>query len=269
MCLILVAWQAHPDYPLVFAGNRDESYDRPTAQAAFWREDGRVYAGRDLERGGTWLGVSLTGRIAAVTNYRERPAVRNAPRSRGELTAAFLRGMEAPGDYLESVARSAAEFGAFSLLVGDGRSLWYYSNRSGQAGAVTPGVHGLSNHLLDTPWPKVASGKERLARLLGGDGTRLVVGLFDILLDRTPAPDADLPDTGVGQHRERELSPLFVAGERYGTRASTVVLIGRDRSAFIAERTFGPRGVALDAVEQRLALGPLPAAAASIAGAGR
>jgi uncharacterized protein with NRDE domain len=262
MCLILLAWRSHPRYPLVFAGNRDESYGRPSAPAEFWRDDPRIYGGRDLEQGGTWLGVARSGRIAAVTNYnyRERPRIGKMPRSRGELTARFLRGSDAPSDYLEQVARSAGAYGPFSLIVGDGEGLWYSSNRAASNGSDRPsrelvaGVYGLSNHLLDTPWLKVTSGKRRLAGLLGAAEAPLVAGLFDILSDRDPAPDAELPDTGVGARRERELSPLFIAGERYGTRASTVVLIGGDRNVLFIERRFGPRGEALGATEKRFAL---------------
>jgi uncharacterized protein with NRDE domain len=260
MCLILLAWRSHPRYPLVFAGNRDESYDRPSAPAEFWRDDPRIYGGRDLEKGGTWLGLSLSGRIAAVTNYRERPRLGKMPRSRGELTARFLRGSDAPADYFEQAARSAGEYGPFSLIAGDGVSLWYYSNRAEPNGSQPPfrelaaGVYGLSNHLLDTPWLKVTSGKGRLGRLLGAAEAPLVSGLFDILGDRDPAPDAELPDTGVGARRERELSPLFIAGEHYGTRASTVVLIDRDQNVLFVERRFGPRGEPLGITEQRFAL---------------
>jgi uncharacterized protein with NRDE domain len=260
MCLILLAWRSHPRYPLVFAGNRDESYGRPTAPAAFWAGEPRIYGGRDLEQGGTWLGVSLSGRVAAVTNFRERPRVGKMPRSRGELAARFLRGSDTPPGYLEQVARSAGEYGPFSLIVGDGKSLWYSSNRAGSNGVerpcreLLPGVYGLSNHLLDTPWLKVTSGKQRLARLLDASEAQLAAALFDILGDRDPAPDAELPDTGVGIPRERELSPLFIAGEHYGTRASTVVLIGRDGNVLFVERRFGPRGEPLGVTEQRFAL---------------
>lgn len=260
MCLILLAWRAHPRYPLVFAGNRDESYDRPSAPAAFWRDDPRIYGGRDLEQGGTWLGVSLSGRLAAVTNYRERPKKGKMPRSRGELTANFLRGNETPRAYLEQAGRTAGEYGPFSLIVGDGKGLWYYSNRATANGSappyceLKPGVYGLSNHLLDTPWLKVTSGKRRLAALLDADEAPLVIGLFDILSDRDPAPDVDLPHTGVGAQRERELSPLFIAAEYYGTRASTVVLIDRDGGVVFIERAFGPHGVPLGVTEKRFAL---------------
>lgn len=260
MCLILLAWRTHPRYPLVFAGNRDESYDRPSAPAAFWHDDLRIYGGRDLEQGGTWLGLALSGHFAAVTNYRERPKKGKMPRSRGELAARFLRASDTPRAYLEQTMSSAAEYGPFSLLVGDGAGLWYSSNRAVTNGSerpfreLAPGVYGLSNHLIDTPWLKVTSGKRRLAQLMDADETTLVTGLFDILSDRDPAPDAELPDTGVGAQRERELSPLFIAADYYGTRASTVVLIDRDGQVLFIERLFGPNGAPLGVTEERFAL---------------
>lgn len=252
MCLILLAWRAHPEYPLVFAGNRDESYDRPSAAADFWKDDENVFGGRDLDKGGTWLGVARSGRFAAVTNYREGLAARQpAPRSRGELTAAFLRRTTGPDDYVAEVAPHARQYGAFSLLVGDFERLYYLSNRGPAAAPVSPGVHGLSNHLIDTPWPKVRLGRERVSALLGVRGSALVDGLFEALADRAAAPDGDLPDSGVGTARERELSPAFIAGERYGTRASTVMLVDRDYRVTFAERSFGPNGTVLGAEVRR------------------
>jgi uncharacterized protein with NRDE domain len=256
MCLILFAWRAHPEYPLVFAGNRDESYDRPSAAADFWKDDRNIFGGRDLEKGGTWLGLNLSGRFAAITNYREGLAARRpAPRSRGELTASFLRAVVSPGNYATALAPDAQQYGGFSILVGDFNNLYYFSNRGPAAVSVSPGVHGLSNHMLDTPWPKVAIGKKRVAALLAADEKVLTEGLFAALADRVPATDAELPDSGVGLSRERELSPAFIAGERYGTRASTVVLVDRNGQVTFAERAFGPGGVSLgDELKRKFAL---------------
>jgi len=253
MCLVLLAWRAHPDYPLVFAGNRDESYDRPSASAGFWAHDTRVFGGRDLEKGGTWLGVTLSGRIAAVTNYRDGTAAKTASHSRGELTASFLRGDDEPRAYLEQVAPIAAGYGGFTLIVGNPDGMFCLSNRSPGVQELAPGVHGLSNHLLDTPWPKIKRGKQRLSELLESGETKLLEGLFRALTDRTVAPDADLPDSGVGIQRERELSPAFVAGDRYGTRASTVMLVSRRNEMVFVERSFGARGAPLGEVSRRLA----------------
>jgi uncharacterized protein with NRDE domain len=258
MCLILLAWRAHPEYPLVFAGNRDEAYERPSAAAGFWVDDPQIFGGRDLEKGGTWLGLTRTGRMAAVTNYRDGQAARVAPRSRGELTAAFLRGTDAPRAYLEGVAARASEYGGFTLIVGDSDRLYCISNRARGIEEIAPGVHGLSNHLVDTPWPKVKRGKQRLSGLLKAKETELVEGLLDALADRTVAPDSELPDTGVGLQRERELSPSFVAGERYGTRASTALLVSRSNEVVCVERRFGARGAPEGEAMQRFALYKCP-----------
>ncbi|MGH8621523.1 MAG: NRDE family protein [Burkholderiales bacterium] len=252
--MILLAWRAHPRFPLVFAGNRDEAYERPSAPAGFWSDDPRIFGGRDLEKGGTWLGVTRTGRLAAVTNFRDGRAAGRAPRSRGELTAAFLRGADEPRAYLEGVAARASDYGGFTLIVGDPGRMVCISNRGGGIEEIAPGVHGLSNHLLDTPWPKVMRGKDRLSAVLKADEAELVRGLFDTLADRAIAPDAELPDSGVGLQRERELSCAFVAGERYGTRASTVLLVSREDEVVCAERRFGARGVPLGQAEERFAL---------------
>jgi uncharacterized protein with NRDE domain len=254
MCLILLAWRVHPEFPLVFAGNRDEAYDRPSAAAEFWRDAPDIFAGRDLEHGGTWLGVTTSGRIAAVTNYRDGTAARQAPRSRGELTAGFLRGTDPPRAYLETVMPGAAQFRGCSLIVGDGARLFAWSNRGPGIEELQPGVHGLSNHLPNTPWPKVVRGKQRLSRLLQAGEADLTAGLFGILADRAVAPDRELPDTGVGLPRERELSPAFIAGERYGTRASTVLLITSSREVAVVERRFGVLGAPLGETARRFPL---------------
>jgi len=254
MCLILLAWRVHPDFPLVFAGNRDEAYERASAPAGFWADDPQVFGGRDLEKGGTWLGLTRAGRIAAVTNYRDGRGTKSAPRSRGELTADFLRGTDAPRSYLETVAARAADYNGFTLLVGDLERMVCASNRGPGIVEITPGVHGLSNHLLDTPWPKVERGKLWMSALMKANEGGLVGGLFDALSDRAVAPDAELPNTGVGRLRERELSCSFIAGERYGTRASTVLLVGRDGQVVCVERRFGPRGAHLGEAAHRFAL---------------
>jgi len=225
MCLILLAWRAREDYPLVLAANRDEFYRRPSAPAQFWDDEPGVLGGRDLEKGGTWLAVSRSGRLAAVTNYRDGRGRRAAPRSRGELVASFVAGTDAPDRYVAGLAASAADYDGFNLLVG---SLWdgiaYYSNRGGAPHQLQPGVHGLSNHLLNSPWPKVERGKAGLLDLLAAPAGELVPALFSLLEDQTPAPDDLLPDTGVGHAWERVLSTAFIRSADYGTRCTTVIL---------------------------------------------
>jgi len=253
MCLILLAWRAHTEFPLVFAGNRDEAYERPTAAAAFWGDDPQIFGGRDLEMGGTWLGITRSGRIAAVTNYRDGIGG-TAAHSRGELTASYLRGNEGPRSYLKRVAPHAKDYRGYSLIVGNQDLLFAQSNRGTGIDELARGVHGVSNHLLNTPWPKLVRGKQRLTGLLKAGEAELAEGLFQALADRAVAPDAELPDSGVGLQRERELSPAFIAGERYGTRATTVILVSRRNEAVFVERRFGARGVPLGETSQRFAL---------------
>jgi len=257
MCLMLFAWHARRDYPLIFAGNRDEAYGRPSAPAAFWNDEPDIFGGRDLDKGGTWLGLSRSGRIATVTNYRDGFARRGeAPRSRGELVASYLRDRQPPRPYLQQIIPAATQYRDFCLIVGNLDQLYFYSNRGSGPEKIAPGVHGLSNHLLDTPWPKVRHGRKRVSALLDRIEQDLVAGLFEILTDRTPSPDAELPDTGVGLERERELSPCFIADARYGTRASTVMLITADHKVLFIERNFGPRGAPLGETMHRFDLAP-------------
>jgi uncharacterized protein with NRDE domain len=237
MCLILIAWQAHPDYPLVVAANRDEFFARPTAAAAFWPDAPQVLAGRDLEAGGTWLGVSRQRRFAALTNYREGGRQRVDARSRGALVADFLTSRASPVAYLTQLETAAAEYNGFNLVVGNGESLAYYSNRGdGQPRWLKPGIYGLSNHLLDTPWPKLASAKAAFAAaLLALPANDL---FLDLLADQEIVPDTHLPETGVPLAWERILSAVFVCSENYGTRASTLLTIDRDGRTTLLERSF-------------------------------
>ena len=242
MCLILFAVSAHPRYPLIVAANRDEAYTRASATAAFWQDYPDVYGGRDLEHGGTWLGISRRGRFAAITNFRQGLAQRQTAHSRGELTRDYLTGTLEPADYIQAVEGRAQAYSGFSLIVGGPRELWFFSNRGGSVQRVTAGVHGLSNHLLDEPWPKVRRGIAELESLLDADEDALSSRLMRLLGDRTPAPDHLLPSTGIAPERERALSASFIEGSAYGTRASTVVLVGSDGSVRFIERTFGPGG---------------------------
>jgi uncharacterized protein with NRDE domain len=251
MCLILLALDTHPDYALVLAANRDEFYDRPTARAAFWDEAPWVLAGRDLRAGGTWLGIDRRGRLAAVTNYRQGQRETAAPRSRGYLVSEYLIGQSDGRTHVEQVEREAPLYNGFNLIAGDLGALFYFSNREGRVRALEPGVYGLSNHLLDSPWPKVTAGKSGLSALLSG-GEQLLPSLFALLSDRGQAADDLLPRTGVSPEWERLLSAAFIATPEYGTRSSTVVLVGRDRRVVFVERSFGPGGAAGEEVSHEL-----------------
>jgi len=233
-----MALNTHPDYQLILLANRDEYYDRQTSPAAFWDEAPFLLAGEDLQGGGTWLGITRKGRIAAVTNYRDPSAVREGAPSRGTLVSNFLVGQESTGGYLERVNREADRFNGFNLIIGDKGQLYWYSNRGHGVQSLPPGIYGLSNHLLDTPWPKVAKSKDALAHLLSEQEGPSLEGLFHILTDRTIADDEHLPHTGVGLEWERILSPIFIVSPTYGTRSSTVLLIDvQDRVTFV-EKTF-------------------------------
>lgn len=241
MCIILLAREAHPDYPLILAANRDEFYERPTARAAFWEDERDVLAGRDLERGGTWLGVTKRGRVAAITNYRE-PLVtlKDAP-SRGLLVSGFLSGKEKPYEYLQGLSASAQLYNGFNLVVGTPSALFYFSNRGGAPEEIPQGVHGLSNHLLNTPWPKVERGRDALRRVVE-EKNFSIEEIFKVLADDARAEDLALPQTGVGLEMERLLSPLFIKTPVYGTRSSTVILINRRQEVVFVERTFTGEG---------------------------
>jgi len=235
MCLILIAHGVHAEYPLVIAANRDEYYQRPTAKAAFWQDHPEVLAGRDLECMGTWLGVTRAGRFAALTNFRDPRDRRTDAPSRGELVSGFLTSGREPREYLEDIAGLASAYNGFNLLAGDVDGVFYFSSRLSAVQALPPGVHGLSNHLLDTPWPKVVRGKQRLQAAL--DGEPSPEALLDLLHDQEPAAQGELPDTGIGAEMERVLSPALIVSAQYGTRASTAVLFDQDGGISFSERT--------------------------------
>ncbi len=249
VCLILFAYETRPGFRLILAANRDEFYDRPTRPLSRWSDAPHVYGGRDLREGGTWFGVSRRGRLAALTNYRD-PAHRllQAP-SRGLLINRFLTGDDPPAEYLKQVARTAHHYNGFNLLVGDQAGIWYGSNRGDGILRLRPGFYGLSNHLIDTAWPKVSQGKNRLRALLEGNGGWDIEDLLALLADRTVAPDRELPDTGVGLEWERTLSPLFITSPNYGTRSSTVLLITTAGEFTVVERRFAEGNPAGDAAE--------------------
>ena len=236
MCLILFAYRQRDDYPLIVIANRDEYYARPTRDAHWW-EDAPVLAGRDLEAGGTWLGIARSGRFAAVTNVREPGGMRAGRRSRGELTRAYLQGSDSAEDYLAELAARAQDYAGFNLLLGDAGRLYFFSNRGhGDSKRIEPGVHGVSNGAFDEPWPKLDSGKAELAALLQGDFDR--TALLDILTDHRIAADHELPATGVPLDIERMLSSRFIRSPNYGTRACTVLTIDKDNRVEFSEANF-------------------------------
>jgi len=241
MCLIFIAHRAHRDYPLVVAANRDESHHRGTQVAQFWAEEPDLLAGRDLEAQGTWMGVHRNGRFAAITNYRGPSLNLVNPPSRGSLVSSFLRGSATALDFLQRLSDQGSQYNGFSLLVHDGKSLASYCNREGQPQVLSPGVYGLSNRVVDTPWPKVVCGRQELTEQLAV-GPPNSQDLFGILTNSKPAADAELPDTGIGMEREKQLSPRFILGDEYGTRSSTVLIINQRGHAQFAERSYDVKG---------------------------
>jgi uncharacterized protein with NRDE domain len=240
MCLILFAYKVHPAFNLVLAANRDEFYHRATRPLGFWSDREYILAGRDLKGGGTWLGVTRSGRFAALTNYRDPASLKaNAP-SRGLLLTSFLSSNIHPKAYLDDIRSEGHLFNGFNLLAGDTNGLYYYSNRGNGAVALSPGFYGLSNHLLDTAWPKVERGKRGLENLLRGQRIVQPERLFHLLSDRSAPLPERLPDTGVGRRWEKILGPLFIVSRHYGTRCSSVLLLSPSGRILFSERSFHP-----------------------------
>ncbi|MFE8702818.1 NRDE family protein [Cytobacillus sp. FJAT-54145] len=234
MCLILFAYKVHPKYKLIVAANRDEFYKRATAPAHFWEDHPKILAGRDLEKMGTWMGVTSSGRFSALTNYRDPKDITVGKRSRGELVSQALTYGGNLKDYLEILKKTNEAYPGYNLLAGDINNLYYYSNRGKDFQKLQPGIHGVSNHLLNTEWPKVSKGKARLAAIMKEDSKEeMVENLMDLLQQADPAPDELLPSTGVPLEWDRLLSPLFIKSEGYGTRSSTVILMSEEEVEFV------------------------------------
>ncbi|HEY9130915.1 MAG TPA: NRDE family protein [Dyella sp.] len=241
MCLIAFAWQAHPRWRLLLAGNRDEFHVRPSAALARW-DDPAIVGGRDLEAGGTWLGVTDAGRCSVVTNVRDSRDPQLG-RSRGFLALDYLAGTADATEHARQLLDTAAGYRPFNLLTFDRQHAFYLGNRpSPRMQSVDPGIHGLSNADFNTPWPKTRALMDRLTHWLQADHGENFAALFDALADERVAPDGALPDTGIGLERERLLSSAFIRGERYGTRASTIVAVAHDGAGIVVERRFGPNG---------------------------
>lgn len=238
MCLVNFHFQDHPFYKLIVVANRDEFYDRPTATAGFWEDYPNILGGRDLMHMGTWLGVTRDGRFAALTNYRDPNEVQGQF-SRGDIVCDFLANSVAPVDFIQKILNNKGSYGGYNIVVGDGNQLLHYNNVLDQMNKITPGTHSLSNHTLNTPWPKVAKGKKKLSEYVQSHSGEVAIdSLFDIISDQTMADDLELPETGVGLEMERLLSPLFIKSPNYGTRSSTVLLIDKENHVTFVERTF-------------------------------
>ncbi|CAN5295319.1 NRDE family protein [soil metagenome] len=237
MCLIFLSLQSHPTYKLIIAANRDEFYNRRTEAAHFWKDFPNIVGGRDLEANGTWMAMTKSGRISLLTNYRDPKNINpNAP-SRGQLVSDYLETNTNAEVYLKNLEASGKEFNGFNLITGTSDDLWYYSNYSSGIKKLTRGIHGLSNHLMDTPWPKVERGKRKFQQILDRGAVDPKI-LFEFLYDREPAKDDQLPDTGIGLERERALSAMFITTNGYGSRCSTVVLVDHENNVQYVERVY-------------------------------
>jgi len=277
MCLLVVGWLAHPRYRVVVAANRDEFHARPTAPLAPWADQPRVLAGRDLQAGGTWIGLDPDRRFGLVTNYRELARPRHTAPSRGRLVPQFLNAPLSADHYLRSLEADAQGYAGFNLLVSDGERLMYASNRAEQFGReLAPGLHGLSNHLLDTPWPKLQRVRGQIEAWIerAGDGPEPRPGvapaardmaddaewLMAVFADRQRAAAPHDPSSGLTADWEQVLSSPFVLNADYGTRCTTVLLVGHDGRTWISERRFDPQGRAVGQHEWQLNVGDWPAA---------
>jgi len=242
MCLIALAYRAHPEFELVIAANRDEYHARPTAPAAAWEDAPEVFGGRDLAQGGSWLALSKRGRLACVTNVRRMAVPDPAAPSRGGLVSAFVRGRQPAWTFSDEIRDRALAFAGFNLLLWDGADLRYLNNHPRFLSRdVPPGAHVVSNADLDTPWPKTEKLRRAMAAWVAAGGED-EAPLLAALADRAPAADADLPDTGVGLELERMLSPAFIVSPAYGTRCTTIVALRRDGSVRFTEWRFDPSG---------------------------
>ncbi|KAF1719332.1 NRDE family protein [Pseudoxanthomonas wuyuanensis] len=243
MCVLALAWNFHPRWRLLLAGNRDEFHQRPTAALSRWPDEPSLLAGRDLVSGGTWAGIDDRGRLAVVTNVRDpRVALAQAP-SRGGLVSGFLQQARSVDEFANDLLAHAPAYAPFNLLLADADGCRFISNHPfPRQRTVAAGIHGLSNGDLDEPWPKTQGLSRRLAAWVASDSDE-VSPLWQALADRTPAADEDLPDTGIGLERERLLSPAFIDNAVYGTRASTLIAIGHDGRGWISERRFGLDGM--------------------------
>jgi uncharacterized protein with NRDE domain len=245
MCLIVLAWRPGHTQPLLVASNRDEFYARPSQALAQWNDAHGVFAGRDLQAGGTWLGVGQGGRFAALTNIRDL-SLPQGTRSRGELPSAFLTGELSIEAFLATLRSQRQAYSGFNLLLGDGQQLCHFNSRSGLTTGLEEGVHGISNADLNTPWPKLQRAKQALHACLPNAQPE---ALLQLLSDNRQAADEHLPDTGIGLPSERLLSSVFIASPAYGTRAITVLIMASHGSWQMVERSFGSNGSCLGEVE--------------------
>lgn len=237
MCLIAFALNSHPDYRLILAGNRDEFYERPTSYADFWKEESHVLAGKDLQGGGTWLGVNSFGKVSAVTNYRDPTNINPQAKTRGDLTRDYLVKKEHSAMIdMKRIAKEASLYNGFNVLMIEESNGYHFSNYEKKINKLDTGIYGLSNALIDTPWPKLSKLKSDFAETIEGSFSH--EDLLNILNDKEQAPDDQLPSTGIPYEWEKAISSICIELENYGTCCSTVVTIDHDGVLNFTERSF-------------------------------
>jgi uncharacterized protein with NRDE domain len=244
MCILFIAVEKHPEYPLIIAANRDEFHQRPTQQSHFWEKHPELLGGRDLEAGGSWMGVTRTGRISALTNIRDPSRQLNNAISRGELVTHYLTEGISTEAYAKRIENSAEAYNGYNLLYGslNPSDLWVFNNHTLRHQQLTPGYYGLSNASLDKPWPKIKRGKQGLADYCESHEHINIDSLFCLLGDKTKAADEELPSTGVPYEWEKQLSSIFIHGESYGTRSSTILTLDHNNHVTWNEHSFDPQG---------------------------
>src|SRR5690625_2784716 len=238
MCIISFHFQEHPYYKLIVAANRDEFYDRPTEEAHFWEDEPNILAGRDLKEMGTWLGMTKEGRFAALTNFRDSTSEKKNKVSRGEIVSSFLTSDQIAPDFLYELQTKKENYNGFNVLVGTADELYYYGNRQKDISKINPGTHSISNHLINSPWPKVNKARTMLREYVKSTERIDIEELFSQLNNQEIANDDLLPETGVSLTLERQLSPVFIQTDNYGTRSSTVILVTHDDEVTFIERTY-------------------------------
>jgi uncharacterized protein with NRDE domain len=237
MCLIFLSLHNHPTYKLIVAANRDEFYNRKTAAASYWKDHPTLLGGRDLEASGTWMGITTSGKISMLTNYRDPQNINPDAPSRGQLVSDFLIGNLSGEEYLKKISQHGKTYNGFNLINGTVGDLYYYSNYAEGIQQIKPGLHGLSNHLLDTKWPKIERGKEKIKPILAQSKIN-PEDLFAFLFDDQLAADDLLPQTGLSLERERALSSMFIKTDNYGSRCSTVILADQSNHVQFIERVY-------------------------------
>ncbi len=242
MCLITFAYRVHPEYKLILAANRDEFYSRPTRKAQFWNQENlpNILAGKDLEAGGTWMGINNSGKWGALTNYRDPSIIKNNPPSRGELVLNYLQDLKNPETHLTDTIAESPKYNGYNLLLGDTNQIFHYSNITESVTELKEGIHGVSNALLDTSWPKLDQAKKELQKAVSNKNIQ-IEELFELLKNDHKPPEDQLPDTGIPQKWEKAVSSVFIKTETYGTRCSTVLMIDYSNKASFIERRYNPQ----------------------------